>query len=246
VRVTTSQFLGFVLGLLLIAHLILLGFFRISSLDTWFHLKQGELYVTTRSLPTEDPFAFTTQGREWIKYSWLSDVLFYLIYAAVGFPGLILLRLGLLFLLAFVLYRLLRGCGLHPLAAVLLVFVASLALRFRLFIRPEILSYLLLLAAMAILLRLQAGPRWAAYALVPVQIVWTNVHASFFFGIGLPGLVLLANLLPGDRLAPGWDHLRLDRTRIRHLVGAVVCLPLAALLTRRASRCCSSPFGRIA
>ncbi|MFI5340975.1 MAG: tetratricopeptide repeat protein [Candidatus Methylomirabilales bacterium] len=224
------RLVSIVLGLLLATHLVLLGFFRISSLDTWFHLKQGELYVTTRSLPTEDPFAFTTQGREWIKYSWLSDVLFYLIYAAAGFPGLILLRLGLLFLLAFVLYWLLRGCGLHPLAAVLLVFVASLALRFRLFIRPEILSFLLLLTAMAILLRLQAGPRWAAYALVPVQIVWTNVHASFVFGIGLPGLVLLANLLPGDRLAPGWDHLRLDRTRIRHLAGAVVCLPLAALL----------------
>lgn len=227
---TVSRLLGLVVGLLLAAHLVLLGFFRISSLDTWFHLKQGELYLTTRSLPAQDPFAFTTAGHQWIKYSWLADILFYLVYRATGLPGLILFRLFVLLLLAFVLYRLLRGCGLHPLAAVLLVFVASLALRFRLFIRPEILSFLLLLTAMAILLRLQAGPRWAAYALVPVQIVWTNVHASFVFGIGLPGLVLLANLLPGDRLAPGWDHLRLDRTRIRHLAGAVVCLPLAALL----------------
>jgi hypothetical protein len=229
-KATGQRLLGIVLGLLLIAHLVLLGFFKISSLDTWFHLKQGELYVTTHSLPTQDPFAFTTQGREWIKYSWLADVLFYLVYAAAGFPGLILLRLSLLFLLAFLLYRMLRGCGLHPLAAVLLVFVASLALRFRLFIRPEILSFLLLLTTMAILLRLQAAPRWAAYVLVPVQIVWTNVHASFVFGIGLPGLVLLANLLPGNRLTPGWDQLRLDRTRIRHLAGAVVCLPFAALL----------------
>lgn len=225
-----SRMLGFVVGILLVAHLTLLGFFEITSLDTWFHLKEGELYVATHSLPTQDPFAFTTQGREWIKYSWLADALFYLVYATAGLPGLILLRLSLLFLLAFLLYRIIRGCGLHPLAGVLLVFVASLALRFRLFIRPEILSFLLLLTTMAILLRLQAGPRWAAYALVPVQIVWTNVHASFVFGIGLPGLVLLANLLPGDRVAPGWERLRLDRTRIRHLAGAVVCLPLAALL----------------
>lgn len=233
---------GIGLSLLLAAHLALLGFFRISSLDTWFHLKQGELYVTTQTLPAQDPFAFTTQGREWIKYSWLADVLFYLTYAAAGFPGLILLRLGLLFLLAFLLYRLLRGCGLHPLAAVLLVFVASLALRFRLFIRPEILSFLLLLTIMMILLRLQAGPRWAAFTLVPVQIVWTNVHASFVFGIGLPGLVLLANLLPGDRLTPGWGRLRLDRTRIRHLAGAVVCLPLAALLNPQGFSMLLFPF----
>jgi len=225
---TTSRLLGFIVGALLVAHLALLGFFEITSLDTWFHLKEGELYVTTHSLPAQDPFAFTTQGREWTKYSWLADVIFYLIYAAAGFPGLILLRLGLLFLIAFILYRLLRGCGLHPLAAVLLVFVASLALRFRLYIRPELLSFLLLLTSLAILLRLRTGPRWAAYALVPVQIVWVNVHASFVFGIFLPGLVLLANLLPGNRVAPGWDRLRLDRTRIRHLAAAVIGLPLAA------------------
>jgi len=229
-RMTTSRLLGFVIGLLLVAHLALLGFFEITSLDTWFHLKEGELYVTTHSLPAQDPFAFTTQGREWIKYSWLADVIFYVIYAAAGFPGLILLRLGFLFLIAFVLYRLLRGCGLHPLAAVLLVFVASLALRFRLFIRPELLSFLLLLMTMAILLRLRTGPRWAAYAFVPVQIAWINVHASYVFGMFLPGLVLLANLLPGNRVAPGWDRLRLDRTRIRHLAAAVVGLPFAALL----------------
>ncbi len=239
---TIRRTVGIVLGILLAVHLILLGFFKISSLDTWFHLKEGELYLTTRSLPAQDPFAFTTAGRQWVKYSWLADILFYLIYAVAGFPGLILLRLGLLFLLAFLLYRLLRSCGLHPLAAVLLVFVASLALRFRLFIRPEILSFLLLLTTMMILLRLQAGSRWAAYALVPVQIIWTNVHASFVFGIGLPGLVLLANLLPGDRLTPGWGRLRLDRTRIRHLAGAIVCLPLGALLNPQGFSMLLFPF----
>ncbi|MGH8650594.1 MAG: hypothetical protein ACREUP_15005, partial [Burkholderiales bacterium] len=93
--VTAPRLLAVVLGVLLTAHLILLGFFQISSLDTWFHLKEGELYVTTGSLPVQDPFAFTTEGRVWIKYSWLADVLFYLVYAAGGIPGLILLRLAI-------------------------------------------------------------------------------------------------------------------------------------------------------
>ena len=90
-RINPSRLLGFVLGLLLAVHLVLLGFFRISDGDTWWHLKQGELYVTTRSLPTQDPFAFTTAGREWIKYSWVTDVLFYLVFAVLGLPGLVLL-----------------------------------------------------------------------------------------------------------------------------------------------------------
>jgi tetratricopeptide (TPR) repeat protein len=224
------RILGVVVGLLLAVDLVLLGFFQISSEDTWWHLKQGELYVTTHSLPAQDPFAFTTAGREWIKYSWLADILFYLTYAAAGIPGLILLRLGLLLLIALVLYRLLRACGLHLYAAILLVLVASLALRFRLYIRPEILSFLLLLAVMGILLRLREASRWTAYALLPVQVIWTNVHASFVFGFTLPALVVLANLLPGARAAPGWGRLSLDRPRLRHLATAVACLPLAAVV----------------
>ncbi|MFI5340976.1 MAG: tetratricopeptide repeat protein [Candidatus Methylomirabilales bacterium] len=227
---TTSQFLGFVLGLLLIAHLILLGFFQISSEDTWWHLKQGELYVTTHSLPVQDPFAFTTSGHEWIKYSWLADILFYLIYRAAGLPGLILFRLLVLLLLASLLYRVLRSCDLHPLAAVLLVFLSSLALRFRLYVRPELLSFLLLLASMAILFRLQDTHPGAAYALLPVQLIWTNVHASFVFGFALPGLVLLANLLPGTWATPGWGRLSLDRLRLRHLATTIACLPVAAFV----------------
>jgi len=229
-KATGQRLLGIVLGLLLIAHLVLLGFFKISSLDTWFHLKQGELYVTTHSLPAQDPFAFTTAGREWIKYSWLADVLFYLIFLAAGIPGLVLFRLLVLLLLAAVLYRLLRRCGLHPVAAILLVFLASLAFRFRLFVRPEILSFLLLLATMAVLLRLKAARPGAAYGLLPIFLIWINVHASFVFGVAIPGLVLLANLLPEGWAMPGWGRFRLDRARLRHLAVAVALLPLAGLL----------------
>ena len=223
-RIDPSPLLSFVVGLLLLAHLILLGFFQISFLDTWWHLKQGELYVATRSLPIQDPFAFTTAGREWIKYSWVADILFYLDFAVLGLPGLVLLCLLLLLLIALVLYRLLRSNGLHPLASILLVFLASLALRFRLFVRPEILSFLLLVVTLGILHRLRSAYPQAAYLLLPVQVVWTTIHASFLFGFGLPGLVLLANLLPGTRSAPGWGRLRLDRPRLRHLATAVACL----------------------
>ncbi len=226
----TSRLILAPLGLLLVAHLCLVGFFHLSSVDTWFHLKQGQLYVATGSLPPEDPFAFTTAGRAWLKYSWLADVLFYLIYAGAGVPGLILFRLGCLLLASFLLYRLLRGCGVAPPAAILLVFLASLGLRFRLFVRPELLTFLLLLATLLILFQVgQGSPRWA-YALIPIVVVWVNVHGSYLFGIGLPALVVLANLLPGAHASPAWGRLRLGPPALRHLTLAVAALPAAALL----------------
>jgi tetratricopeptide (TPR) repeat protein len=233
---------GLVLSLLLAAHLILVGFFPISSEDTWWHLKQGELYVSSRSLPAQDPFAFTTEGRQWIHYSWAADILFYLVYRAVGLDGLVLLRLCLFLLIALVLYRILRGCGLHPFASVLLVFVASLALRFRLLIRPEILAFLLLLATLAILLHLQAAPPYAAFLLLAVQVAWINVHGSALFGLALPGLVLVANVLPDAWFSAGWGRLVLDRRRLWHLSAAVVCLPFASLLNPHGPSMLLFPF----
>ncbi len=244
----SPRFVRFVvplLGLLLAVHLILLGFFQITDFDTWYHLKEGELYVTTRSLPAQNPFAFTTAGREWIKTAWVADVLFCLVFRAAGVPGLVLLRLLLLFVLALMLYRILRDCGLHPVAAILLVFGASLALRFRLLLRPEILSFLLLLATMTLLLRLRDIAPRAAYVLLPLQVAWINVHPSFVFGIGIPGLVWLANLLPAGWCTPGWGRLRLDRGRLRHLAAAVALLPFASLLNPHGPALFLYPFRQI-
>ncbi len=241
-RAPAGRLFGIVLGLLLATHLVLVGFFPISSEDTWWHLKQGELYVTTRSLPAQDPFAFTTGGREWIHYSWVADILFYVVFWTFGLPGLVLFRLLLLLLIALVLYGLLRSCGLHPLASVLLVFVASLALRFRLLVRPEILGFLLLLTTLAILLRLHAAPPASAYLLLPVQVIWINVHGSALFGIAIPGLVFVANLVPGTWVAPGWGRLRLDRIRLGHLAAATACLPFASLLNPHGTSMLLFPF----
>ena len=229
-KTTGQHLLGLVLGLLLITHLVSLGFFKLSSLDTWFHLKQGELYATTHSLPAQDPFAFTTAGRTWLHYSWLADVLVYLVFRAAGLDGLVLFRLVCLLAIAGLLYRLLRECGLHPAAAVLSVYVASLALRFRLLVRPEILAFLLLLLIVWVLLRLPAARPALAYALFPLQVLWVNIHGSYVFGLGLPALVLLANWMPWRPLQPGWGRLVLDRRRRNHLAIAVACLPGAGLL----------------
>jgi len=222
--------LGWLLAALLLGHLVLLGFFPISSEDTWWHLKQGELYVATHSLPTEDPFAFTTAGRTWLHYSWLADVLFYQVFHVAGLNGLVLFRLACLLAVAGLLYGLLRDCGLHPAAVVLCIFLASLALRFRLLVRPEILTFPLLLLTLSVLLRLRAARPALAYALLPLQVLWVNIHGSFLFGIALPALVLVANWIPGSHVLPGWGRLVLDRSRRKHLTIAVACLPGAGLL----------------
>jgi tetratricopeptide (TPR) repeat protein len=138
--------------------------------------------------------------------------------------------LGILFAIAWLLYRIVRRCGLSPVAAILLVFVSSLALRFRLFIRPELFTFLLLLGTLAVLLRLAVSSPRMAYTLLPLFVLWVNTHGSYVFGIGLPALVLLANVLPMAWCEPGWSRLRLDPVRRLHLAVAVAALPVAGFL----------------
>ncbi len=236
------RFIAILLFALLAVHLFLLSWFKVISVDTWWHLKQGALYIASRSLPAQDPFAFTTAGREWIKFSWVTDILFYVVYSAAGAMGLGLLRIAVCFLILILLYRTLRRCGVHLLVAIVLIFVSSLALRFRLFVRPEIFTFVFLVLNLSILLRLREGRPWAAYALLPIQVLWANVHPTFLFGFLGPGLTLAANLVPVVRLAPGWDRLRLDAPRLRHLAIATAALPFVTVLNPQGFRLLAFPF----
>src|SRR5260370_20828235 len=72
--------------------------------DTWFHLRTGAFIVQNHKLPVPDPFSWTTNmgqpvypGEEVtrdlnMKHERLAQVILYLVYAAGGFPGMVLFR----------------------------------------------------------------------------------------------------------------------------------------------------------
>jgi hypothetical protein len=49
---------------LLIFLSFLIGAYKISSNDTWWHIKTGELILNS-GIPHSDPFSFTAQGNHW-------------------------------------------------------------------------------------------------------------------------------------------------------------------------------------
>src|SRR5262245_35695081 len=92
-----------VLGLTVLA---LFAMFTVESgdADTWIHLRIGQWMVENHKLPIPDPFAWTTYlGKpvypaEYatrdlnLKHEWLGQVVWYLVWAAGGAPGMILFR----------------------------------------------------------------------------------------------------------------------------------------------------------
>jgi len=177
--------------ILALSALALMSWFssEVSDPDTWWLLKSGQYIWQNHKLPVPDPFAYTTYmgkpafpGEEHMRdfdltHEWLSEVVFYLVYAGGGFAGLVLFRAALLTgfcgVVGLVAFHRSRGFY-RALGAAFLA--ASIADKFR-SDRPFLISFLLLALVMAAL----EYRRWL-WLLPPLFAVWANLHGGFFLG----------------------------------------------------------------
>jgi hypothetical protein len=176
---------------LLLAALLLLGWFstEFKDSDAWWHLKTGEYLWQQHKLPVPDPFAWTTSlggsayaGEDKVRYfnlthEWLAQVVFFLAYAAGGFPGLILFRAALLTafcgIVGLVAYH--RSGGFYrSIAAALLAGAVSLQFASD---RPFLFGFVFLAAVIAAL-----EFRRGLWLLPPMFAVWANMHGGYFLG----------------------------------------------------------------
>ena len=219
------------LPVLLLAIVALLGIRLIADGDIWWHLKNGEYFVQHRAFPDRDPFVYTAGTDRWIIRAWLTEVVFYLVFRAAGLAGLTLFKAALFTLAVGLLWRLGRAVACPAPAAVLVLLLAALAAQPRLSERPEVPSFVLLAAALSVLIR-EPGGR-TPYLLVPLQVVWANVHSSFLLGLLLPWPFLAEAAV---------RRLRGTRQPLGHLTLATMLLLPASALTPEGARLLLYPF----
>ena len=186
--------------------LLLLTWFskEVADSDTWWHLKTGQYIVQTHKLPVPDPFAFTTAitkpaypGEDVVQrfnltHEWLAQIVFYLVYAAGGFPLLVLFRCAMLILVsAIVGWIAYQRTGGYYRAIVAAVAVGSIGLAY-LSDRPFLFSFVFLAAIIAILdqtvgqtsksVNRPGGPANLLWLLPPIFLIWANCHGGYFIG----------------------------------------------------------------
>jgi hypothetical protein len=174
-----------------LAALFLAGLFstEFADSDSWWHLKTGEYIWQHHKLPVPDPFAYTTYlgqpayaGEEKVRqfnltHEWLAQAMFYLAYAAGGFPGLILFRALLLLLLCGVAGLLAwRRSGHFYLAVGAALLTGEVATRFT-SDRPYLFGFLFLALVIAAL-----EYRRYLWGLPLLFAVWSNMHGGYFLG----------------------------------------------------------------
>ena len=160
-------------------------------LDFWWHLKAGEVIVTTRSIPRIDLFSFTAAGKPFILQNWLTEALYYLVYRLGGLPLLVALNTLLLVATLAPIYHLNWELSGHRLRlSVLTTLMVAFSLAIYSNMRPQVVSFALFAFFYWVLSGYRRRRRDLLWTLPIAMALWVNLHGAFVLGIGLIGLFL--------------------------------------------------------
>ncbi len=184
------------------AVLLLLGP-RLFTQDSWLTLVGGR-EIVEHGLPARDRLAVLTSGREWVDQQWLAHVLYYAAARATGLAGAYGLQAVALLLamgLAMVAARR-RGGSMRAVAlvvpAMLLVAPSGWDLR------AQALAYVPFVLVLWLLVEHRRHVRPAVLAVLPVLVLWANLHGSVLLGASLVALygvsMLVRPALRGSRI----------------------------------------------
>jgi hypothetical protein len=182
----------------------------LSDGDFWWHLKTGEYIVRNFSIPRIDFYSFTVPGRHWVAHEWLSEVIFYLVYSRAGFNTLIFIFTVLTVLAFWIVFRRTPS---HPFVKGLAVLLSVWSILPTIGVRPR--AFTLLLAAIYLALLhcfVRERETRAIWWLVPLMIVWVNLHAGYLIGLVLIGVALVGVVLDfwiaGEKIPLHWSRLK--------------------------------------
>lgn len=146
--------------------------------DTWWHLKSGEYIVETLSIPTTDPFSHTRGGTDWIDHGWLAQIFWYGIFATTSWAGLSLV-LALLVTLAFW-FVWLQLDEINVFVAAFSMLLGAVVSSVVWVARPQMISFVLTAIVAYLLHRFKRhGESWRLLWLIPIVLLWVNVHGGF-------------------------------------------------------------------
>jgi len=158
----------------------------LNASDIGRHIANGRSLFSDRSVLFSNFYSFTEPEAPFINHHWLYGLFSFFIYRLGGFTllSIINLLLGLaVFYLCFSLMKRRAGWTIASWLSLPLVFMLSE----RAEVRPEIFSYLFIFLTWLILESARTRPR-LAWWLLPLFVLWANLHIYFVLGLALIGI----------------------------------------------------------
>jgi hypothetical protein len=209
--------------------------------DFWWHLKTGQFIVETGTIPHTDIFSSVYFGREWVTHEWLSEAIIYMIHRSLGYGGLVVTFALVIVAALWIAYRRCAERVGHPGLAGFALILGALAAGSTWGARPQMFSFLfasIFIAALASYARRGSGR--FIWWLVPLIILWVNMHAGFALGLVLIALTITGMLLD-EWLAQGERPGALNK-RVRPLCFVLAACALSVSLNPSGARIYMYPF----
>jgi hypothetical protein len=174
--------------------------FLLAHYDLGWHLAAGDLIRDQGHIPFQDPWSFTSGGRQWYNLSWLWDVIASVIFQYTNFSGLILFVVACGAVIAGYLTSVCLSSGASTIAACISVF-SSCLLYPALPTFPN--SYLTASPNLATMLFSaifygECLKRTRRFLLPVFMVLWANLHGGFVIGFLIVGIFCGTALLRRD------------------------------------------------
>jgi hypothetical protein len=213
------------LGIGVYALLLINGNILLGDSDSYWHIAVGRWILDHGAFPTTDIYSFTKAGDPWISSSWLAQVVYAAAYDWAGWAGPIVVAAAAI-AVAFALLAFILGRHIPTRYAILIPLAALLLSGSHLLARPHVLVFPVMVAWTSGLLRASERGESPSYWLLPLLVLWANLHGGFVFGLALVAPLAFDAL---------WNA---DASRRKSLAMRWFAFGLAALVA-----CCITPYG---
>ena len=175
-----------------------------ADFDLWGYLGFGRLFWEGKGFPYKDIFSYAPTRDLWVYHEWLTGVLFFPVYKATGAAGLQVLKYALALLTLFIAYLTSRKRG-----SDFVSFAVTLLLSLKIFsygygpVRAQVFTYLFFALTVYLLERARKSNQYKCLLwLLPVQLLWCNLHGGFVAGIAIIGVYSFGEALSKKKFLP--------------------------------------------
>jgi len=168
---------------------------ELTSLDLGRHIKNGEIVWQDKQVLYKNFYSFTEPDFPFINHHWLSGVVLYWLYLLGGFKLLSIFNIFIALLtIGIVFWHALKRSNFW--LACIIILPVILIMSERTNIRPETFSYLFLVITFYLLDQFRKKENYKKLLwLLPLMLLWVNLHIYFFLGLFLISLALLEKII---------------------------------------------------
>jgi hypothetical protein len=153
--------------------------------DSWLTLMAGR-EVAKNGLPATDEITVLGQGATWTNQQWLAQLLFYAAHALAGLRGVILLNVALVLLTLTLVLATARASGASARSTFLVGTLAAVAAPWGWTVRAQVVALPIFAAVLWLMIdAARNGVRRRTLLVVPLLVLWANLHGSVILGAAL-------------------------------------------------------------